>query len=97
LIDVKKYQQWFKPLQIYGLNALTIFVISSLIGRLTNVIKVTELANGSTYSLKTYYYNFLFLPLGDQTLTSFLHSVAFMLFMYLIAYALYRFRLVIKI
>ncbi|EKE01754.1 MAG: hypothetical protein ACD_21C00059G0003 [uncultured bacterium] len=89
LIDVKKHQKWFKPLQIYGLSALTIFVISGLIGRLTNCIKVTTAA-GAQCSFKSCYYNFLFPPLGDPMLASFLHTIAFMLLMYLIAYAIYR-------
>ncbi|CAL7962856.1 heparan-alpha-glucosaminide N-acetyltransferase [Gammaproteobacteria bacterium] len=94
LIDVKKYQKWFKPLEIYGMNALTIFVISGIIGRLTRVVTITELAG--TSSLKEYYYNFLFLPLGNSMLVSLLHAIVFVLFMYLIAYMLYREQLIIR-
>jgi len=94
LVDVKKHQKWFKPLQIYGMNALTIFVISGIIGRLTKFVTITELAGAS--SLKEYYYNFLFLPLGNPMLASLLHAIAFVLFMYLIAYMLYRVQLIIR-
>jgi predicted acyltransferase len=96
VIDVKKYQKWSKPLQIYGLNALTVFVMSGVVGRLTKFIKVTDLS-GQAITLKSYYYNNLFLPLGDPMLTSLLHAIAFMLLMYLVAYILYRIKLIIKI
>ncbi|MBU0745000.1 MAG: DUF5009 domain-containing protein [Gammaproteobacteria bacterium] len=95
LIDIKKYQKWSKPLQIYGLNALTIFIISILILRLTILIKTTK-ADGTLSSLKNHYYNFLFQSIDNSWLASFLHAVAFMLFMYLIAYILYKAKLIIK-
>lgn len=95
IIDVEGYKKWFKPLQIYGLNALTIFVISALIARLTRYIKITELTR--TITLKEYYYNFLFLPFGNPMLMSFLHSIVFVLLMYLIAYMLYRVQLLIRV
>lgn len=95
LADVKKYQKWFKVLEIYGLNALTIFVISILILRLTIFIQITE-SPGVFCSFKSYYYKMLFLPMGDTILTSLLHAIAFMLFMYLIAYILYRAKIIIK-
>jgi predicted acyltransferase len=96
LVDVKGYQKWFKPLQIYGLNALTIFVMSGLVGRLINLIKVTG-PNGASVSLKSYYYNFLFSSFSNQMLASFLHAIIFVLLMYLAAYILYRAKLIIKI
>jgi len=95
VIDVKGYQKWSKPLQIYGLNALTIFVISALIVRITRNVKITELAG--TVTLKEHYYNLLFLPLGNPMLMSFLHAIVFVLFMYLIAYMLYRAQLIIRV
>lgn len=94
LIDVRGEQKWFKPLQIYGMNALTVFVISGIIGRLTKFITITGLSG--TSSLKEYYYKFLFLPLGNPMLASLLHAIAFVVFMYFIAYMLYRARLFIR-
>ncbi len=37
------------------------------------------------------------MPVGDPMIASFLHSVAFMLFLYLIAYIMYKNNLVIKV
>jgi predicted acyltransferase len=95
LIDVKGYKRWAKPFQIYGLNAITMFALAGLIGRLTSVIKVTG-PEGTPISFQSFYYNLLFVPVGDPMVASFLHSIAFMLALYLIAYAMYRYNVVIK-
>lgn len=96
LIDVKGYKGWTKPFQIYGLNAITMFALAGLIGRLTAIIKWTG-SDGNAISLKTWYYNLLFVPIGDPMIASFLHSVAFMLGLYLIAYVMYRYNIIIKV
>jgi len=96
LIDVKGYRRWAKPFQIYGLNAITMFALAGLIGRLTAIIKVTG-PGGTPVTLQSCYYNLLFAPVGDPMVASFLHSVAFMLALYLIAYAMYRFDVIIKV
>jgi predicted acyltransferase len=96
LIDVKGYKRWTKPFEIYGLNAITMFFLAGFIGRLTGLIKWTG-ADGNPISLKGWYYQVFFVPIGDPMFASFLHSVAFMLFLYLIAYAMYKGNIVIKV
>ncbi len=96
LIDVRGYKKWAKPFQIYGLNAITMFALAGLIGRLTAIIKVTG-PEGTPVSFQSFYYHLLFAPVGDPMVASFLHSVAFMLALYLIAYAMYRFNVIIKV
>jgi predicted acyltransferase len=96
LIDVKGYRSWTKPLQIYGLNAITMFFLAELIERLTGIIKVTG-PEGTPISFQSWYYQNLFLPIGDPMLASFLHSVAFMLGLYLIAYVMYEYNLILKV
>jgi predicted acyltransferase len=96
LIDVKGHKKWAKPFQIYGLNAITMFALAGLIGRLTAIIKVTG-PEGTPITFQSFYYNLLFAPVGDPMVASFLHSVAFMVALYLIAYAMYRFNVIIKV
>jgi predicted acyltransferase len=96
LIDVRGYKKWAKPFQIYGLNAITMFALAGLIGRLTAIVKVTG-PEGTPVSFQSFYYHLLFAPVGDPMVASFLHSVAFMLALYLIAYAMYRFNVIIKV
>ncbi len=96
MIDVKGSTWWTKPLQIYGLNAISMFALAGLIGRLNGIIKFTG-AEGNPISLKAWYYGVFFAPIGDPMIASFLHSVAFMLGLYLIAYVMYRYNIVLKV
>ncbi|MFH0991304.1 MAG: DUF5009 domain-containing protein [bacterium] len=96
IIDVKGYKSWSKPFEIYGQNAITMFLLSGLIGRLTGVIR-WETLDGKMISLKGWYYQTFFVPLGDPMIASFLHSIAFMLFLYCIAYVMYKKNWIIKV
>jgi len=96
MIDVKGSTWWTKPFQIYGLNAISMFALAGLIGRLTGIIKFTG-DDGNAISLKTWYYGVFFAPIGDPMFASFLHSIAFMLGLYLIAYVMYRYNIVLKV
>lgn len=96
IIDVKGYKTWAKPFSIYGLNAITVFFLAGIIGRLTAIIKVTG-PEGSLVSLKSFYYKLLFVPIGDPMVASFLHSIAFMIGLYLIAYWMYKMKWIIKV
>jgi predicted acyltransferase len=89
IIDVKGYKKWSKSFEIYGLNALTMFFLAGFFGRLTAVIKWTD-AEGAVISLKTFYYRTFFMPLADPMNASFLHSLFYVVFLYLIAYLMYR-------
>ena len=51
VIDVKGYKKWAKPFIVFGLNAITVFVASGIIGRLLILIKVNG-ANGNPITLK---------------------------------------------
>jgi predicted acyltransferase len=96
LIDVKGYKGWTKPFQIYGLNAISMFAIAGIIGRLTTTIQWAG-PDGNPISFKTWYYQILFVPIGDPMFASFLHSVAFMLGLYLIAYVMYKYNIILKV
>ena len=96
LIDVRGVRWWSKPFEIYGQNAITVFLLSGIIGRLTALIKWPQ-GDGSLISLKSWYYQTLFLPLGNPMVASFAHSIAFVLGLYCIAYALHRMNWIIKV
>ncbi|MGH2567672.1 MAG: acyltransferase family protein [Bacteroidota bacterium] len=94
-IDAKGYRQWTKPFEIYGLNAITIFVLAGLFARTAGIIKVAG-EDGTRIAFKTWYYQHLFIPLGDPMVVSFLHSLAYVVGLYIIAYGMYRMKWVIK-
>ncbi|MEK6565310.1 MAG: DUF5009 domain-containing protein [Bacteroidota bacterium] len=96
LIDIKGHKTWSKPFEIYGLNALTMFVLAGLIGRLTTVIKWTQV-DGTTISFKTFYYKNLFLSWADPMAASLLHSLFFVVMLYGIAHVMYKRKWFVKI
>ncbi|MCL5027471.1 MAG: DUF5009 domain-containing protein [Bacteroidetes bacterium] len=59
LIDVKGYKWWTKPFVVYGMNAITVFFFSGILGRTMGLIKVTD-STGKDVSLTGYLYNLLF-------------------------------------
>ncbi|MCI0707307.1 MAG: DUF5009 domain-containing protein [Ignavibacteriae bacterium] len=97
LIDVRGLiKNLTKPLEIYGINAITVYVLAGLFAKLSWLIKF-ENADGTLISLKSWYYETLFLPLGDPMVVSFLHSLAYVAGLYLVAYVMYRYKWIIKV
>jgi predicted acyltransferase len=96
LIDIKKKQRWSQPSAIYGLNAITMFFLAGLFGRLSWLVKLTNDA-GERITLKTWYYGNLFVPLASPMVASFAHSLFYVLLLYAIAYVMFKRRWIIKV
>lgn len=89
IIDVKGYKRWAKPFIIFGMNAITVFVISGLVGRLYgSVIKLNQ-PDGSEISLQGYIFRTFFLPLASPINASMIYAICFLLFLYLIAWIMW--------
>ena len=89
LVDVQQWQKWSKPFAIYGVNAITVFVLAGLLGRLSTVIKVTNDA-GKEVALKTFLFESYFAPLASPKNASLLWALMYVLGLYLVAWVLYR-------
>jgi len=55
-IDVRGHVRWARPLEIFGINAITVFVGSGLLGRLLHVIRIPQ-PGGGDIALKTWLYD----------------------------------------
>lgn len=100
LVDVKGYQRWAKPFAIYGMNAITVFMLSGILGRITLEIKVPDTA-GRPMPLKSYlfetYFNGSLSHLGfDPELCSLSWALVYMVGLYLVAYLMYRWKWFVK-
>lgn len=89
LIDVQGWRAWARPMAIYGMNAITVFVLAGLLGRLSLEIKIAA-NDGNTVALKTYLYERFFVPLASPINASLLWALAYVLLLYLVAWAMYR-------
>jgi predicted acyltransferase len=96
VIDVKGYKEWSKPLAIYGMNAITVFVLSGMIGRIVTMIKVTG-ASGTETTLKNYLFETVFLPLGTPINASLYFAIMWILMLYLIAWVMYKRKWFLKV
>ena len=85
LVDVKEHRKWVKPLAIYGMNAITVFFVTGLLGRIILKVQV----HGVT--LQKWVYDTVFFPLtADPRNSSLLHAIAWTLMMYGVAWVMYR-------
>jgi len=97
IIDVKGYRRGSGPFAIYGVNAITVFVLAGLVGRLMGIIHVGTTDDGKALSLKSWIYGTLFEPIADPYNASLLFALAFVLFLYGVAYVMYRKKWILKV
>lgn len=96
LIDVRGWRRWATPLVIYGSNALAMFVLAGLVGKLLYLIKWAG-ADGKAVTLKTWIYQGFFVPLASPVNASLLFALAFVTVFLGIAWALWRRKWFLKI
>jgi predicted acyltransferase len=89
LIDVRGWRRWATPLVIYGMNALALFVLAGLLGRLLNLIRWTGAA-GTEVTLKGFIYQGWFVPLASPRNASLLFALAFVALHLLVAWGMWR-------
>jgi predicted acyltransferase len=75
LIDVQGWQRWAKPFAIYGMNAITVFVLAGILGRLSLEIKLAD-GSGQAVPLKTVLYNLVCAPFSSPETMPFLGFLA---------------------
>lgn len=88
LIDVRGWRAWARPLILYGLNALALFVLAGLVGRLLGLVQWTTDA-GAKVSLKAWLYAG-FTPWFSPVNASLAFAFSFVLMFLAIAWGLWR-------
>ncbi len=96
LVDVKGYRKWSLPLIIYGMNAITVYFLSEVIAKFIRIIDLGTIA-GKALSLQEFIFNTFFLSVASPINASLMYAISFMLFMYLIAYFMWRMKWFVKI
>jgi predicted acyltransferase len=89
LIDGRGYRRWTKPFAIYGMNAITVYVMSGLLARGMTLIQWTG-AGGKPVSLHAWVFDEVFLKLANPIDASLLFAIAHVLVLYLVALAMWR-------
>jgi predicted acyltransferase len=95
LIDIEGYRKFTTPFVVYGVNAITVFFLSGLLGRILNIIPMS--LNGKSMSLKTYLYNIGFVPYFSPVNASLAFAISFLLFWLLVLWRMYKKNVIIKV
>lgn len=91
IIDQKGWRRWAAPFLIFGSNAIVIFVLSGVVGRLLMLIKVGR------QSLGSFIYGNFFAPLASQKNASLLYALAFVSLLFAVAWFLHWRRWFLKV
>lgn len=95
LIDIKGWRKGIKPFHVYGMNAITVFVLSGVIGRLLYLIKWQS--DNGVITLKQWIVDTLFASWLSPVNASLAYALCFVLASYLAMYWLYRKNIFIKV
>lgn len=95
-IDILQIKWWTKPFVVYGLNAITVFFLSGIVGRLLTLIKVTG-SEGQPVALKTFLYETLFVPYFSPINASLAWAIVYILIWLGLMWILYAKKIFIKI
>lgn len=95
LIDIKGYKKWSKPFHVYGMNAITVFFLSGIIGRLFYIIKVED--GEKLLTLKTFLFNNLFLSWLEPINASLLYAITYIFIWLGLMWILYAKKIFIKV
>jgi len=96
LIDIKGYRRWAKPFVVFGVNAITLYVLSSLM-EVALDLPLLKNADGTGESVKGYIYSHYLVTWASPINASLIWALAFVLFWWLLMLVLYKRRVFIKV
>ena len=94
LIDVRGYKQLTLPFVVFGLNAITVYVGSTLMARSLNLWQMH--LNGKLISLKDYIFKQYFEPFLPVYTASLLFGLCFVLIWFVVLFMMYKKKIVLK-
>ena len=95
LVDVKGYRRGAHPFVVYGVNAITVFVMSGVVAKTLGAIRV-PFGDGDA-PLQKAIYEGVFAPLGPPKFTSLLYALAWIGAWYVVLAWMHRRRLFVKV
>lgn len=94
-VDLRGHEKWAQPFVVYGVNALVVFVASTL-GTKT-LIHLQATAGGDTTSVQAYLFEAVFLPLASPMNASLLYAVTYIFLWYGVLAVMYRRDIVVTV
>ncbi len=96
LADIKQITWWIKPFVVYGTNAITVYVLSGLVGVLLSRISWTD-ATGASVSVKSFLYHTFFTPFLSPINASLAWALFYVLFWLGIMWIFYKKKIFLKV
>lgn len=96
VIDIKGYRRWAWPFEVFGVNALALFVGSGLMVKLMGLIKLSR-GDGTQISSQGWIFRNLFLTWATPINASLSYAIAFILLWLVFMWLLYRKQIYIKV
>lgn len=96
IADIRGRDRWTRPFVEYGVNAITIYVLSGLFVRTLLTIQIPG-REGVSESLQVWIFENVFAPLGPPRFASLVYALVWVSGFYLIAHWMYRRRLIVKV
>jgi predicted acyltransferase len=95
LVDVKGYKRWAMPFAIYGMNAITVYVLAGLLAKTLGVINVRS--DGTILSLGRFIFDRIYAPLASPINASLLYALTYVLLFFGVSYLMFRRRWFVKV
>ncbi len=96
VVELMGWRKWSKPFVVYGMNAIAVFTLAGILGRLLVQIRIAP-AHSQPMPLKDYLFERLCAPLASARNASLLWAVLCVLVLYLIAWAMYGRKWFVKV
>jgi predicted acyltransferase len=91
IVDIKNKKTWSFPFKVFGMNALISFVLSGVVVKTLNLIKINDITPYAGF------YKYIMSPIFGQYLGSLLSAICFCGMIWLMAYFLYKKRIFVKL
>jgi predicted acyltransferase len=96
IIDIKGSTKWTRPIQVFGMNSIFIYVISEFLA-ITFWIKLAHSQTGEPISMVNWIYLNIFQPIAGNLNGSLLYALVFTFICWLAAWGLYKKSIFIKL
>lgn len=96
VIDIKGYRRWAKPFEIFGVNAIALYIGAAIMADLLGLLKVNG-ADGSSIPLGSWIYDNLFASWASPVNASLAFAIVFVLVWLGLMWILYRRKILIKV
>ena len=96
LIDIKGYRRWSRPFAIYGMNAITVYVLAGALSKLSSFIKVAGV-DGSEITAGKWVYEHIYAPLASPVNASLLYALTYVAILYGVSWFMHRMKWFVRV